>query len=217
MTEKELLAAFQQAFKDGDKERVEALKEAHEDDVDDVEEVAFHAAVLANNYAYCTSHIGEIDLWPDGGHTPYVSETDDPQILDLLFMHGAIRDTDEYDDCRFLMASIDSFIIAFEPDLAEEVFKKLLQEEGITEAQFCACVRGEVEDQEGDKEYYDEIVKMFGISITDDNKVEFVNNPQPDGYRIIDPIELLEGLGYGCSFEGRSGGLEGDVGMYYIK
>ena len=125
---------------------------------------------------------------------------------------------DNYYDCRFAVETTEHEIIAFNDNLQAELFEKYLTFTGLTKAKIIQMLaddynEGEDEDlPEGSKRCFEDDFEAMGISV-EDGKIVFSNMV---GERGFSTKELLEELGWECSFEGDSWKLE-TIGVYFIE
>ena len=190
--------------------------EDHEDLYsEDIHDFAFREAIRQGVAAYIEEHAEEFDLNDDGGSSSYLYETDDEEIQELLMDMGAFRSWEDYDDCRFAVETVNGSILAFDPDFQREAFEKYLEITGITEDDVLAMLEDEEMAEEFDNEhdrYFSEEMEMLGVT-EEDGAIALVDKVDSDGGMLRD---LLEELGWDCSFEGERWKLETN-GVYFIR
>ena len=172
-------------------------------------EAVFRKAVALGNLEYIRLHIEDVELNDCDGYSTYLYETDDEDIRDFLMEHGAFKSYLDYGDCRFAVQTAENQILAFDPDFQKEVFEKYLEVFELSEEDVGQILSGEIEyDGEADIEHD---MEMLGVSF-EDGKAVFRDMVDEDGGELV---ELLELLGWECSFEGVDWSLE-TLGVYFI-
>ena len=184
----------------------------------DLEEFTFRKAVQTGARNYVDAYADDIDL-NDGsdGNSTYIDETDDPDMQSLLMSHGAYRSWDDYLDHRFAVETLDWNILAFDSDFQEEVFEKYLEYTGLTREKVKEMLSADYDIDEDDDlpegfdRDFDEDMDAIGVTL-EEGEITFTDKEGDDGSATQD---LLEELGWSCSFEGESWKLETN-GVYFI-
>lgn len=182
---------------------------------ENIRDFAFREAIRQGVTDYIEEHAEEFDLNDDCGSSSYLHETDDEDIQELLMDLGAFRSWDEYSDCRFAVETVNGSILAFDTEFQQEAFAKYLEINGITEDNVIAMLNEEELAEEFDNEhdrYFSEEMEMLGITL-EDGAIVLVDRVDSDGGMLRD---LLEELGWECSFEGERWKLETN-GVYFIR
>ena len=200
---------------DDDSEITEYLA-AHDDEYsDDIYDFAFREAIRQGITDYIENYAENFDLNDGEGYSTYLHETDDEDIQDLLMELGAFRSWDEYSDCRFAVETVNGSILAFDCEFQREVFTKYLELYGITEEDVIIMLEDEDRAEEFDSEherFFCEEMETLGVEVAND-AISFIDKVDSDGGMLRD---LLEDLGWDCSFEGERWKLETN-GVYFIK
>ena len=197
---------------DGDFSELEEFIEEHEAEYeDDLAEFAFREAVRSGNTEYVDMFAQEIDLNDCGDCSSYLDETDDEGMLDLLMSHGAFRSWEYYDDCLFAMETVNGEILSFDPDFQKEIYEQYKEKFNLTDEQIMNYIDGDEDDLETDR-YIDEDMEALGVSF-EDGEPQFMDMVSSSGFSTM---ELLEELGWSCSFEGDAWKLE-TAGVYFIS
>ena len=128
---------------------------------------------------------------------------------------GAFRSWEDYDDCRFATETVNGTILVFYEEFQKEVFQRYLEMHGITQDQVVTMF----DDEDAVESFEDESDRCFaddrealGICV-EDNEIVFEDKVDSDGWELRD---LLEELGWDCSFEGEQWKFETN-GVYFIR
>lgn len=181
----------------------------------DIYDFAFREAIRQGVAEYIEEYAENFDLNDGDGYSTYLHETDDEEIQDLLMDLGAFRSWDEYDDCKFAVETINGSILAFDSDFQREAFAKYLEICGITADDVISMFEDEEEADEFDAEhdrYFTEDMSALGVFV-EDGVIVFEDKVDSDGGELRD---LLEELGWDCTFEGERWKLETN-GVYFIR
>ena len=195
-----------------DFDELDDFVEEHEDDhPDGLAEYVFRLAIQMGNIAYVEEHADEFDLNDGDGYSTYLNETDDEEMQEVLMNPGAFRSWDDYDDCKFAMETVNGEVLAFDDDFQREAFEKYKKDFGFTDAKLRALLADGIYDDESGRDVEADLTAL-GVSFEDDD-LTFSDKSGDDGYELM---ELLEELGWDCSFEGDSWKLE-TIGVYFIR
>lgn len=189
---------------------------AHEDLYSgDIFDFAFREAIRQGATEYIEENAENFDLNDGCGYSTYLQETDDEDVQDLLMELGAFRSWEEYCDCKFAVETVNGSILAFDTDFQREAFAKYLEIYGITEDDVIAMFedeeKAELFDTEHDRYFFEEM-EMLGVTV-EGTVITFIDKVDSDGGMLRD---LLEELGWDCSFEGERWKLETN-GVYFIR
>lgn len=208
------IAELMASVEDDDSKVTEYIDEQEDNYSGDIADFAFREAIRQGVISYIENHAEEFDLNDGDGYSSYLYESDDPDVQDVLMDHGAFRSWDDYVDCRFATETVNGSILAFDGDFQKEVFQKYLETYNLSENDVIAMFDDEDAadsfEDEHDRCFSDDMDAM-GIIIEDD-EISFENKVDDDGFNLR---ELLEELGWSCSFEGDSWKLE-TIGVYFI-
>lgn len=177
----------------------------------DIADFAFRAAIQSGKTEYVDEHADDFDLNDGDGYSTYLYETDDEEMQEILMNHGAFKSWDDYEDCRFAMETVNGEILAFDSDFQQEVFKKYKETYELSDERIAEIISDGIYDDASGRDVEDDLATM-GVSINDD-EYTFEDKCGDGGYELM---ELLEDLGWDCSFEGDSWKLE-TIGVYFIK
>lgn len=195
-----------------DFDELDEFVEEHEDDhTDGLADYVFRLAIQMGNTAYVEEHADEFDLNDGDGYSTYLNETDDEEMQEILMSHGAFRSWDDYDDCKFAMETVNGEVLAFDDDFQREAFEKYKKDFGFTDKKLRDLLADGIYDDESGRDVEADLTAL-GVSFGDDD-LTFSDKCGDDGYELM---ELLEELGWDCSFEGDSWKLE-SIGVYFIK
>ena len=195
-----------------DFDELDEFVEEHEDDhPDGLADYVFRLAIQMGNTAYVEEHADEFDLNDGDGYSTYLNETDDEEMQEVLMSHGAFRSWDDYDDCKFAMETVNGEVLAFDDDFQREAFEKYKKEFNLTDERLREILADGIYDDESGRDVDDDL-STLGVSF-DEDTVVFDDKCGGDGYALM---ELLEELGWDCSFEGDSWKLE-TIGVYFIR
>lgn len=195
-----------------DFDELDEFVEEHEDDhPDGLADYVFRLAIQMGNTAYVEEHADEFDLNDGDGYSTYLNETDDEEMQEVLMSHGAFRSWDDYDDCKFAMETVNGEVLAFDDDFQREAFEKYKKDFGFTDEKLRDLLADGIYDDESGRDVEADLTAL-GVSFEDDD-LTFSDKCGDDGYELM---ELLEELGWDCSFEGDSWKLE-TIGVYFIK
>lgn len=195
----------------------EYIGEVEEHYSDDLSEFTFREAIRCGATNYVEAYAGDFDLNDGDGYSTYLYETEDPNMQEILMDHGAFKSWDDYADCRFAVETVNGEILAFDSDFQVEVFEKYLEFTGLTKAKIIQMLDEDYDQDEDDElpedldRYFEEDFEAMGIS-AEDGDIAFSDMIGDGGYSTK---ELLEELGWDCSFEGDSWKLE-TLGVYFI-
>lgn len=117
----------------------------------------------------------------------------------------------DYDDCRFAMETVNGEVLAFDEDFQRTVYEKYKKEFGFTDNRLRELLAEGDDDDESDRDIETDL-SALGVEFEEDSVV-FNDKCGEDGYELMD---LLEELGWDCSFEGDSWKLE-TIGVYFIR
>lgn len=232
MTYDDFIKEITAALSEDDAEKAEELLEEYieegEKDECDILEEAFCLALNHNCFAFVENHIE--DLTAD--ISDYISETEDPDLLDLLFSCGASRNWEEYPAfCKFAFETINQSVITFDPKFQKEVYRSFLKKAKITEEEIIKTledgvdyvIEGEELWYEDDEEpiYEDYSLQNFSKGIgffVKEGKIVF----HEFDYLEEDcsaTLEILEALGYELLEEGTNNAFPRPCGpeVYFIK
>ena len=218
---------IKQAFAKNDLKIVEQLVSENESEYDDdLNEIAFRIAVQVGCYSYVYDHYEDVELNDInyGECSSYLHETDDEGIIDFLTSVGAYRSCDEYDGYMFAVETVNGSILSFDTDFQHEVFNKFLEKTKLSEKKVIELLESgkaaeyDLPDEIGciDVDTLQEACDLLKVS-TDGEKIlleEF--DYMDDSVHGWTLRELIENLGWHCSFEGDSWKLE-TTGVYFIK
>lgn len=223
MTNEQIEELLEKALADNDCERAEQIVEDNEEDYDgDLYEAAFRIAVQQACYDYVSEHYDDVELNDiDGCWSSYLHETEDEGIIDFLASVGAYRDWDEFCDYKFAVETVNNTVLAFDSDFHREVVDKVLSVIGLSES----AIASKLDD--GSAEEYELPDTLSGIDtgtlqelcevllITSEEGIFTLGEYEGDecGWQVR---ELIESLGWDCTFEGESWKFETN-GVYYIK
>lgn len=186
--------------------------EEHEDDhPNGLADYVFRLAIQMGNVSYVEEHAENFDLNDGDGYSTYLYETEDDEMQETLMNLGAFRSWDEYDDCRFAMETVNGEILAFDSDFQRAAFEKYKNDFGFSVERLCELLADGGYDDESGRDIEADL-SALGVSLEDDG-VSFAEKYGDDGYELM---ELLEELGWDCSFEGDSWKLE-TIGVYFIR
>ena len=219
-----IMKLLREALAEDDPETAEQIVEDNQDDYDgDIEEVAFRIAVQEGCYDYVENHYEDVELNDDGDCSSYLHETEDEGIIDLLTSVGAYRSWDEYSDCRFAVETVNDTVLAFDPDFQREVFDKLLQKLGLSEKQVAEKLdNGEADEYELPEDFdvdvstLQEVCNLLLVNSDGDNIVLGEFDSMDDSVQSWVLRQLVESLGWNCSFEGEMWKFETN-GVYFIE
>ena len=205
---------------DGDFSELTDFIEEHEEDYDDdLAEYAFREAVRTGNTDYVDEFAQNIDLNDGDGCSTYLYETDDEEMQELLMDHGAFRSWEDYDDCLFAVETVNGEILSFEPEFQKEAFEQYKEKFDLTDEKIMKVLGIDTDDEEDNEEddfeidrYVEDDMEALGVSF-EDGEPQFMDMVSSSG---METMELLEELGWSCSFEGDSWQLE-TVGVYFIR
>ena len=168
-----------------------------------------HVAVKADDYDL----VG--DLLSDGedpneededGNTP-LDLAENPDIEELLFMYGAYRDLDYYDDMRYC-ANYEN-IFHFDEAFKDEIIIKLTNMNNANIEDIDEQTINEATDT--DSLFYD--LKVMGVKAIR-NGIPKHTSTYVSTYDLND---LLERCGYKVNYEGPNNPIEGQTGIYFIE
>ena len=200
---------------DDDSEVVEYIEEQEGNYTGDIADFAFREAIRQGIISYIENHAEEFDLNDGGGYSTYLYETDDPDVQDVLMECGAFRSWEDYADCRFAYETVNGMILAFDEDFQREVFQKYLENNNLSQEDIIAKYDEDEEAflEDENIDCFSEAMEAMGIRVEDGEIVFEDKHDQIDGY---DLCEIIEDLGWSCSFEGDSWKLE-TCGVYFIN
>ena len=197
---------------------LEEYIEEHEDDYSgDLADYTFREAIRSGNREYVEAHAEDFDLNDGDGCSTYLYETDDEEMQELLMDCGAFRSWEDYEDCLFAVETVNWEILSFDPDFQKEAYEQYKEEFGLTDEQIMKILGQDDEDEEDETEepetdrYVEDDMEALGVSF-EDGEPQFMDMISSGG---SETKELLEELGWSCSFEGDSWKLE-TVGVYFI-
>lgn len=191
---------------------IEAQKENYTGDIADF---AFREAIRQGNISYIVNHVDEFELNDKGDCSSYLYESDDPDVQEVLMEYGACRSWGDYCNCRFAFETSEGYILAFDEDFQEEVFQKYLEVNHISQKDIISMFDNESSAESFDdahERYFFDDMDAMGVTV-EDNEISFEDKVDSDGYELY---ELIEELGWSCSFEGESWKLETN-GVYFIR
>ena len=195
-----------------DFDELDEFVEGHEDDhPDGLADYVFRLAIRMGNAAYVEEHAEDFDLNDGDGYSTYLNETDDEEMQEVLMSHGAFRSWDDYDDCKFAMETVNGEVLAFDDDFQREAFEKYKRDFEFTDAKLREILANGIYDDESGRDVEADLTAL-GVSFEEDD-ISFSDKCGDDGYELM---ELLEELGWDCSFEGDSWKLE-TIGVYFIR
>lgn len=185
----------------------------------DIYEYVFRQAVILGALHYVDAHTSDVDLNDDDwdGHSTYLDETNDQEMIKILLDSGAMRAWEDFNDFPFAAETINGYILAFNRDFQEDVLGKYLETRGLTQDQLIEIMDNYDEDDEDslpeDFEFWteDDFAAM-GIYV-EDGCIVFKDMVDENYF---ETLFLLEELGYERSFEGESWKLETN-GVFYIE
>ena len=200
---------------DDDSEVVEYIEEQEENYSGDIADFAFREAIRQGIISYIENHAEEFDLNDEGGYSSYLDESDDPEVQEVLMECGAFRSWEDYDDCRFAVETVNGSVLAFSEDFQRELFQKYLDTYNLSKEAVVAMFS----DEESVETFEDEHERCFsddmdtmGICV-EAEEISFEDKVDSDGWELR---EIIEELGWSCSFEGDSWKLE-TIGVYFIR
>ena len=222
---KDILDYLKKLFSQGKNKLVEEYVKEHSEE-EDIDDIAFLAAVQTGNIDYIQNHAFDIDLNNEeaGRYSSYIYETDDPIIQRVLFNCGAFRKLEDYDDCSFVFIT-NTGALNLTAKMHKAVYRKLLESLGVSEKKFVELVNAEMFDEDLDIEqepdWFDQysledICEMLHLEINDDNRVELVEFEPYEETDLYELPELLESLGFDVQFDGEYN-RRGNNGVFFIK
>ncbi len=185
------------------------------------EKEVFAIAVRTGNEEYIEEHAEDFDLnsaenyWGDP-YCPFLNETEDEGIRQVLLDHGAFVDWENYDTCPFATDTSNWFVISFTADFQEEVFGKILEYLGYDEDEFFETVEDwDQADSVFVGEYSLSDLMKYMEWEPEDGEIRFQDfgyTTSENGAKIMD---VLEELGYELDFIGTQSKFE-TTGVYYL-
>ena len=209
------IAELMGCAEDDDTEVIDYIESQKDNYTGDIADFAFREAIRQGAVSYIENHAEEFDLNDGDGYSTYLYESDDPDVQDVLMECGAFRSWDDYSDCRFAVETINGEILAFDEAFRQEVFQKYLKTYHLTEEDIIAMFDDEdaVESfEEAHERYFSEDMDSLGVCVEDD-EIFFEEKIEAEGWELR---ELIEDLGWACSFEGERWKLETN-GVYFIR
>ncbi len=203
-----------------DDETITEFLEENEDDYeDDIYDFAFREAIRQGVEEYIENHVDDFDLNDNGDSSSYLNETDDEDIQELLMSYGAYRSFDDYTDYKFAVETVNNTVLSFNNDFQKEVFEKYLENYSLSKEDVVEMFLNEDKAEEFEDEYergFEDDMLSMGVSVEND-EIAFLDktdwNHNDNG---VELYELIEELGWECSFEGDSWKLETN-GVYFIE
>lgn len=216
--EEDLDSELIMAIINNDLERARELieKGADVDAIDNEGNSALYLAASINHFDMVELLIAKgCEVNNSEGYCRALDATENEYMIKLLLDNGALRSIDYYDSCLFSMESVNSSIISFDDSFREEVFYKILEKYNIEKTNFKEKLIEIYNSEDDTGEYDDLFCDLEEICFeVDSESAEFTGEAiDCSGWNITD---LFESLGYEVKFEGYYGGIEGDVGVYFI-
>lgn len=182
---------------------------------EDLADFAFREAIRQGVIPYIENHAEEFDLNDNGDSSSYLDESDDPDVQEVLMECGAYRSWEDYSDCRFATETVNGSILAFDGDFQKEVFQKYLDSYGLSEEDVVSLLDDEDAASNFEEEHercLSDDMEALGVCV-EDSEISFEDKVDSDG---SDLREIIENLGWSCSFEGERWKLETN-GVYFIR
>lgn len=154
----------------------------------------------------------------EDGYSTYLYETDDPEMQEILMDYGAFKSWDDYADCLFAFETVNGEILAYNEDFQWEVFETYLEFTGLTRKKIIKMLADDYDEDvdenlpDGFDRCLEDDFSALGISLSE-GEIRFKCMVGDSGYGTK---ELLEELGWDCSFEGDSWTFE-TIGVYFIN
>ena len=138
-TNEKIFEEIAEAMRTGTLEEIEELVEQYAGEVDEeeleypsYEEEVLAVAVRESNYDYVSEHAGDFDLNTEENswgtpYSPYLHETDDEGILQILYDNDAFIDWEDYEDHPIVIDGSAWVVVYFSAEFQEEVYGKILE------------------------------------------------------------------------------------------
>lgn len=222
-TDEEIEAFLEEALSADDVVLAEEIVDGQEDNYSgDLADTAFCIAIRVGCKAYVQDHCDDVELnREDGWSSPYLDETDDKDMRDLLISCGARVNWMEYDGYSLAIETVNYSVLSFTESFQDAVFQKLLSVLSLTSTQLAEILADEkaLENYQMpsvlDEFSLEEVCEALQIELDegDVSLSSFGYMDSDDGSNVKD---IVEALGWQFDFEGQEWGL-GASGVYYIE
>ena len=122
----------------------------------DPEEYILHAAVQWGCVEFLTPEILDRDLNNDEGYCPYLYETDDPEIQNLLLSYGGFAKEEEYKKYLFAYQEDTEEVLTFKPELRKAAFAAYLEENELSREEIIEILKNQVDAEECENDDFDD-------------------------------------------------------------